>query len=193
MSILHLSDVYITDALSKYYNLDYFINGQVGLARFIIDHIVNQNGKYIYKCTNLAQKIFKYRDINDKVTHDPNAQLLIIKITDNIMTQVKALSNPDIIYSDNVLQINNHSTTKKEYNKAILELRDIRDQNKRKKFINYMATQLHGVRATHPITKKISDTEYGEQFNNLIIKSDDDDSTEAGQVDQVAPNKCCIS
>ncbi len=66
----------IENALSNY-NLDYFLDGQKGLARFLADTILlDEENKYKYLCTDLGRGIFKYLDKVGNVQKDFEAKKL---------------------------------------------------------------------------------------------------------------------
>jgi hypothetical protein len=66
----------LENALSNY-NLDYFLDGQKGLARFLADNILrDEENNYKYLCTDLGRAVFKYRDKLGNIQKDYEAKRL---------------------------------------------------------------------------------------------------------------------
>ncbi len=66
----------IENALANY-NLDYFLDGQKGLARFLVDTVLrDEENNFKYLCTDLGRGIFKYLDKVGNVQKDFEAKRL---------------------------------------------------------------------------------------------------------------------
>ncbi len=66
----------LENALSNY-NLDYFLDGQKGLARFLADTILlDEDNKYKYLCTDFGRAVFKYKDKLGNIQKDYEAKML---------------------------------------------------------------------------------------------------------------------
>ncbi len=66
----------LKNALSNY-NLDYFLDGQKGIARFLADNILlDEENNYKYLCTDLGRSVFKYRDTSGNIQKDYEAKKL---------------------------------------------------------------------------------------------------------------------
>jgi hypothetical protein len=59
----------------------YFMDGQVGLARFVVEHIIRLNdGKMILCCTDPTRKRFRFIDADGKLAEDLRAKMFRSKI-----------------------------------------------------------------------------------------------------------------
>lgn len=59
----------------------YFMDGQIGLARFVVEHIIRlENGKMILCCTDPTRKRFRFIDTDKKLAEDLKAKMLCSKI-----------------------------------------------------------------------------------------------------------------
>ena len=59
------------------FNINYAINGQKGIARFIKDKFLkDDNGNLLYICTDPSRQIFKYKDSTGEVKKDVEAKKL---------------------------------------------------------------------------------------------------------------------
>jgi len=66
----------LENALSNY-NLDYFLDGQKGLARFLADTILlDEENNYKYLCTDFGRGVFKYKDKLGNIQKDCEAEML---------------------------------------------------------------------------------------------------------------------
>ncbi len=66
----------LKNALSNY-NLEYFLDGQKGIARFLADNILlDEENNYKYLCTDLGRSVFKYRDTYGNIQKDYEAKKL---------------------------------------------------------------------------------------------------------------------
>ena len=66
----------LKNALSNY-NLEYFLDGQKGIARFLADNILlDEENNYKYLCTDLGRSVFKYRDTSGNIQKDYEAKKL---------------------------------------------------------------------------------------------------------------------
>ena len=61
---------------------DYFFDGQVGLAKFVVDHVIRlEDGKMILCCTDTSRKRFRFVDANEKIEEDMKAKMLCSKLS----------------------------------------------------------------------------------------------------------------
>jgi hypothetical protein len=66
----------IENALSNY-NLEYFLDGQKGVARFVFDNILkDEDNNLKYLCTDTSRSIFKYKDKLGNIQKDHEAKKL---------------------------------------------------------------------------------------------------------------------
>ncbi len=66
----------IENALSSY-NLDYFLDGQKGVARFVVDTLLRDDeNNFKYLCTDLGRAVFKYKDKLGNIQKDYEAKKL---------------------------------------------------------------------------------------------------------------------
>lgn len=60
----------------------YFFDGQPGLARFVVDHIIRMSdGKLILCCTDPARKRFRFVDADKRLAEDMRAKMLCSKLS----------------------------------------------------------------------------------------------------------------
>ena len=65
------------------FNIDYAINGQKGIAKFVKDKLLkDDNGKPLYICTDTSRQIFKYKDNKGDIKKDVEAKKLTEYIVD---------------------------------------------------------------------------------------------------------------
>ena len=73
----------IKDVIENDFNIDYAINGQKGIAKFVKDKLLkDENGKSIYICTDPSRQIFKYKDDKGDIRKDVEAKKLTEYIVD---------------------------------------------------------------------------------------------------------------
>ena len=66
----------IENALSNY-NLEYFLDGQKGVARFVVDNILkDEDNNLKYLCTDASRSTFKYKDKLGNIQKDYEAKRL---------------------------------------------------------------------------------------------------------------------
>jgi hypothetical protein len=66
----------LENALSNY-NLEYFLDGQKGIARFVADTILrDEENNFKYLCTDLGRSVFKYKDKLGNIQKDYEAKKL---------------------------------------------------------------------------------------------------------------------
>ena len=72
----------IKDVIQNDFNINYAINGQKGIARFVKDKLLkDENGNLLYICTDPSRQIFKYKDNKGEIRKDVEAK----KLTDYIV------------------------------------------------------------------------------------------------------------
>jgi hypothetical protein len=70
--------------IDKYYSTDYFIEGQVGVAKFSNDHLINDDkGNKMYVCTDVSRNSFKYKNAKGEIVKDPNSTKFAGNLLDN--------------------------------------------------------------------------------------------------------------
>ena len=73
----------IKDVIQNDFNINYAINGQKGIARFVKDKLLkDENGKLLYICTDPSRQIFKYKDNKGEIRKDVEAKKLTEYIVD---------------------------------------------------------------------------------------------------------------
>jgi hypothetical protein len=73
----------IKDVIENDFNINYAINGQKGIAKFIKDKLLKDDtGKLIYVCTDPSRQIFKYKDNKGDIRKDVEAKKLTEYIVD---------------------------------------------------------------------------------------------------------------
>ena len=122
----------IKDVIDNDFNIDYVINGQKGIAKFVKDKLLkDDNGKLIYICTDPSRQIFKYKDNKGEIKKDVEAKKLTEYIVDGgIKKKTVDLSNE--WYTDDTGGIdNNKFDIMIDPQQSILKLKD--DNNTFKK------------------------------------------------------------
>ena len=84
ISPLHLNDsVKIKNILDTKFDHNYIIDGQKGVAQFLVDHYLkDDDGKLKYVCTDPSRQIFKYKDDLGDIQKDVKAKKLTKTIID---------------------------------------------------------------------------------------------------------------
>jgi hypothetical protein len=84
MSSLDFNNVNkIKNLIDDNYNINYAIDGQKGLARFVVDNLLkDENGELLYVCTDPSRQIFKYKDDSGEIKKDVEAKKLTNYIVD---------------------------------------------------------------------------------------------------------------
>jgi len=68
----------ISKLINDYYDINYIVNGQAGIAEFALDnYIKDDNGKYKYICTDPSRHVFKHKDMNGNIIKDIEAKNLV--------------------------------------------------------------------------------------------------------------------
>jgi hypothetical protein len=110
----------VRNALEKF-DANYFLEGQKGMAKFAAENILrDENGNYIYICTDPNRLMFKYKDECGDIQKDYNAKKLTnylveggIKNKGNeITTNLMNKNNTDLLLEKNIeiseLEFNNN-------------------------------------------------------------------------------------
>ena len=67
----------VREIINSKFNMDYIIDGQKGIAKFAVDHVLtDENGDLKYICTDPSRQIFKYKDIHGDIQKDVEAAKL---------------------------------------------------------------------------------------------------------------------
>jgi hypothetical protein len=70
--------------IEQYYSTDYFIEGQVGVAKFSNDHLITDDkGNKMYVCTDTSRNSFKYKNANGDIVKDPHGTKFAGNLLDN--------------------------------------------------------------------------------------------------------------
>ena len=74
----------IQNIINEKYNSSYLHDGQKGVAKFAVDHILkDEQGDLSYICTDPSRYVFKYKDINGGLVKDLEAKKLTTALIDN--------------------------------------------------------------------------------------------------------------
>ena len=74
------SPIELRNKIFSTFNCDYLLDGQIGVANFVHDHILYIDGQPGYKCSDVSRKMFKFVLKNNKSVKDPRATKLIDKL-----------------------------------------------------------------------------------------------------------------
>jgi hypothetical protein len=70
--------------IEEHYSTDYFIEGQIGVAKFSNDHLItNAKGDKLYICTDASRNSFKYKNSKGEIIKDPQCSKLACNLLDN--------------------------------------------------------------------------------------------------------------
>jgi hypothetical protein len=70
--------------IEKHYSTDYFIEGQIGVAKFSNDHLItDDSGNKMYVCTDASRNSFKYKNAKGEIVKDPNSTKFAGNLLDN--------------------------------------------------------------------------------------------------------------
>jgi len=73
----------IKNAIENRLNVNHVVDGQKGLAKFVVDSILkDEEGNLLYKCTDSSRNIFKYKNSNGEINKDVEAKKLISFMVD---------------------------------------------------------------------------------------------------------------
>ena len=73
----------IKNAIENRLNVNHVVDGQKGLAKFVVDTILkDEEGNLLYKCTDASRNIFKYKNSNGEINKDVEAKKLISFMVD---------------------------------------------------------------------------------------------------------------
>ena len=106
---LDFNDVNKVKNALENYNINYFLEGQKGMAKFAAENILKDpSGEYIYICTDPSRSIFKYKDETGDIQKDIEAKKLTNYLIQggikNVVTEMS--KNIDIINTDVLLEKN---------------------------------------------------------------------------------------
>ena len=74
----------LSKLIHDHYSTDYFIEGQIGVAKFSNDHLINdKKGNKLYICTDTSRNSFKYKDSSGKIIKDPHGTKFAVNLLDN--------------------------------------------------------------------------------------------------------------
>jgi len=83
ISALDLNDDKIKSILDSKFDHNYIIDGQKGVAQFLVDHYLkDEDGKLKYICTDPSRQIFKYKDDLGDIQKDIKAKKLTKTLID---------------------------------------------------------------------------------------------------------------
>jgi len=126
---LDFNDVNKVKNALENYNINYFLEGQKGMAKFAAENILKDpSGEYIYVCTDPSRAIFKYKDETGDIQKDIEAKKLTNYLIQggikNVATEIsknfiekKDTINTDVLLEKNIEVIDlecNNNTFKKE-------------------------------------------------------------------------------
>ena len=122
----------IKDIINDDFNINYAVNGQKGLARFVTDKFLTDNdGKLLYICTDPSRQIFKYKDSTGEIKKDVEAKKLTNYIVDGgIKCKTVNVSNKWYTNEDGEIDMKKFNIML-EHQQSILKLSD--DNNSFKK------------------------------------------------------------
>lgn len=127
---LDFNDVNKVKNALENYNINYFLEGQKGMAKFAAENILKDpSGEYIYVCTDPSRAIFKYKDETGDIQKDIEAKKLTnyliqggiknvaTELSKNFIEKNTEIINTDVILEKNIEVIDlesNNNTFKKE-------------------------------------------------------------------------------
>jgi hypothetical protein len=74
----------INKLIQEHYSTDYFIEGQIGVAKFSNDHLVtDEKGNKLYICTDTSRNSFKYKNSKGEIVKDQHGTKFASNLLDN--------------------------------------------------------------------------------------------------------------
>ena len=130
----------IKDIINDDFNIDYAVNGQKGLARFVTDKfLTDKNGNLLYICTDPSRQIFKYKDSTGEIKKDVEAKKLTNYIVDGgIKQKTVDVANEWYTDDDGNLDINKFNIML-DQQQSIFKIKD--DNNSFKKELASLTTK----------------------------------------------------
>jgi hypothetical protein len=130
----------IKDIINDDFNINYAVNGQKGLAKFVTDKfLTDKNGNLLYICTDPSRQIFKYKDSTGEIKKDVEAKKLTNYIVDGgIKQKTVDIANDWYTDQDGKLDINKFNIML-DQQQSILKIKD--DNNSFKKELVSLTTK----------------------------------------------------
>lgn len=73
----------IKEIINEKYNIEYFLDGQKGIAQFAVDNLLkDENGNYKYNCSDPSRNVFKYKNLQGEIIKDIEAKKLTNYLVD---------------------------------------------------------------------------------------------------------------
>jgi hypothetical protein len=111
LQIFQLSPELIKSKIESNFTKDHFLDGQKGIAHFTYENLIkNDDGTLNYYCSDLARKIFIFKNKDGKITKDFKSEFLTNLITKDIIAKSRSiyeLGTQDRQHIFNLAEINN--------------------------------------------------------------------------------------
>lgn len=132
----------------------YFMDGQSGLARFLVEHIIKMNdGKLILVCTDTSRKRFRFVNADGKMVEDMKAKMLCTKLSvpvremcnevfDRIINKLKSDKKVKISNGSGAFEIDFLEKKMEWAEKKFIEIRSFDYDDDNTDFLNELAALL---------------------------------------------------
>jgi len=130
MTPLDMSSSAFSDKITNGFNLNDFLQGQAGVAKFAVNNLLrDDNGKLMYVCTNPSRHLFQFKSPHGVIEKDPKA----VKLTEAIGEEIRKKSS-QISSADYNLDNIGLDELMEQYN----DIKEISDPNKNTGFRNVL-------------------------------------------------------
>jgi hypothetical protein len=117
-----MSQESINQKVREKFDTNYLVKSVKGVAQFVFDHIIQEDGKIFYRCYDVARQIFKYRDEEGNEIKDPKAVKLLKLIKPEIEKKTGEIWNTAIAITDRINSISS-------FNRSEQDIRDLAFNN----------------------------------------------------------------
>ena len=130
MTPLDMSSSAFSDKITNGFNLNDFLQGQAGVAKFAVNNLLrDDNGKLMYVCTDPSRHLFQFKSPHGVIEKDPKA----VKLTEAISEEIRKKSSQISSTDDNLDSIGLEELME-QYN----DIKEIGDPNKNTGFRNVL-------------------------------------------------------
>jgi hypothetical protein len=89
--IPHETRCYFQYLVTTKFSESYFLDGQKGVARFLLDHVLSDDGKLNYMCTDLSRKVFILKLCDNLFIKDFRCAFIINLVADDVIAQSRLI------------------------------------------------------------------------------------------------------
>ena len=89
--IPHETRCYFQHLVTTKFSESYFLDGQKGVARFLFDYVLSDDGKLNYMCTDLSRKVFILKLCDNLSIKDFRCAFIINLVADDVIAQSRLI------------------------------------------------------------------------------------------------------